>query len=118
MSSPRILAPPPCSLSLPVILYAQNKLAALAAVCNRYPNVSLEYEVVDADEVSAGEQVQMVVKLERENEVRAPPFVCARACLLCTCPCAHAHANDMWGKTGGSAIVELGTLERMGTESE
>jgi len=44
---------------------SENKLAALAAVCNRYPNVSLEYEVVDADEVSAGEQVQMVVKLER-----------------------------------------------------
>jgi len=48
---------------------SENKLASLAAVCNRYPNVSLEYEVVDADEVSAGEQVQMVVKLERENEV-------------------------------------------------
>jgi len=47
----------------------QSKLAALAAVCNRYPNVSLEYQVVDADEVSAGEQVQIVVKLERENEV-------------------------------------------------
>ena len=38
-------------------------------MCNRYPNVSLEYQVVDADEVSAGEQVQIVVKLERENEV-------------------------------------------------
>jgi len=52
---------------------SENKLAALAAVCNRYPNVSLEYEVVDADEVSAGEQVQMVVKLERENEVELGP---------------------------------------------
>lgn len=52
---------------------SEQKLAALAAVCNRYPNVSLEYEVVDADEVEAGEQVQMVVKLERENEVELGP---------------------------------------------
>ena len=90
-----IVPPPRCSLSLHFISSEQNKLAALAAVCNRYPNVSLEYEVVDADEVSAGEQVQMVVKLERENEVRAPPLVCARARLLCTRTCTHAHANLM-----------------------
>merc|ERR1712216_491428 len=51
----------------------EQKLAALAAVCNRYPNVSLEYDVVDADEIAAGEQVQMVVKLERENEVELGP---------------------------------------------
>ena len=49
------------------------QLGALAAVCNRYPNVALEYEVVDADEVAAGEQVQIVVKLERENEVELGP---------------------------------------------
>lgn len=41
----------------------------MQAVCNRYPNVSLEYEVVDADEVSSGAQVQINVKLERDNEV-------------------------------------------------
>ena len=52
---------------------SEQKLAALASVCNRYPNVALEYEVVDADEVAAGEQVQMLVKLERENEVELTP---------------------------------------------
>ncbi len=81
--APSNLPPPPSvpyplppylpSVPLPVLSHFpcehQSKLAALAAVCNRYPNVSLEYQVVDADEVSAGEQVQIVVKLERENEV-------------------------------------------------
>mmetsp|Transcript_28044 Transcript_28044/g.66662 ORF Transcript_28044/g.66662 Transcript_28044/m.66662 type:complete len:2150 (+) Transcript_28044:160-6609(+) len=57
----------------------ENKLAALAGVCNRYPNVNLEFEVVDADEVGAGEPVQVSVKLERENEgdvgaVHAPHY--------------------------------------------
>ena len=37
-------------------------------MCNRYPNVTLEYEVVDADEVGAGEAVTMSVKLERDND--------------------------------------------------
>mmetsp|Transcript_34715 Transcript_34715/g.87733 ORF Transcript_34715/g.87733 Transcript_34715/m.87733 type:complete len:2149 (+) Transcript_34715:158-6604(+) len=44
------------------------KMGQIASVCNKYPNVTLEYEVVDKDEVGAGEQVQLVVKLERENE--------------------------------------------------
>jgi len=40
-------------------------------VCNRYPNVTLEYEVVDADEVGAGEAVTMSVKLERDNDAES-----------------------------------------------
>mmetsp|Transcript_23994 Transcript_23994/g.37624 ORF Transcript_23994/g.37624 Transcript_23994/m.37624 type:complete len:334 (-) Transcript_23994:1603-2604(-) len=57
----------------------ENKLAAVAGVCNKYPNVSLEFEVVDPDEVTAGDSVQVVVKLERENEgellpVHAPHY--------------------------------------------
>eukprot|EP00281_Chroomonas_sp_CCMP1168_P020883 CAMPEP_0206228716 /NCGR_PEP_ID=MMETSP0047_2-20121206/9314_1 /ASSEMBLY_ACC=CAM_ASM_000192 /TAXON_ID=195065 /ORGANISM="Chroomonas mesostigmatica_cf, Strain CCMP1168" /LENGTH=2146 /DNA_ID=CAMNT_0053651971 /DNA_START=50 /DNA_END=6487 /DNA_ORIENTATION=+ len=57
--------------------FSGAKMAAIAGVCNKYPNVALEYEVVDKDEVGAGEQVQMVVKLERENEggaVEAPHY--------------------------------------------
>ena len=30
----------------------------MAAVCNRYPNVNLEYEIVDADDVAAGDQAR------------------------------------------------------------
>jgi len=51
-----------------LLALSDAKMGQIAAVCNKYPNVTLEYEVVDKDEVGAGEQVQLVVKLERENE--------------------------------------------------
>lgn len=44
------------------------KMAQVAAVCNKYPNVALEYEIADKDEIGAGDQVEMTVKIERENE--------------------------------------------------
>jgi hypothetical protein len=27
--------------------FSENKMAQIASVCNKYPNVSLEYEIVD-----------------------------------------------------------------------
>mmetsp|Transcript_62196 Transcript_62196/g.148187 ORF Transcript_62196/g.148187 Transcript_62196/m.148187 type:complete len:2144 (+) Transcript_62196:214-6645(+) len=58
---------------------SEAKLGQVAAVCNRYPNVTLEYEVVDADEVEAGGGGTMSVKLERDNDaesehVHAPSY--------------------------------------------
>jgi pre-mRNA-splicing helicase BRR2 len=47
---------------------SEAKLGQVAAVCNRYPNVTLEYEVADADSVAAGESVVLNVKLERDND--------------------------------------------------
>ena len=42
---------------------SEAKLGQVAAVCNRYPNVTLEYEVADAYSVAAGESVVLNVKL-------------------------------------------------------
>ncbi|EKX54104.1 hypothetical protein GUITHDRAFT_160810 [Guillardia theta CCMP2712] len=46
----------------------QSKLGQIAAVCNRFPNINLEYEVVDADSISAGEQVVVTIRLERDQD--------------------------------------------------
>jgi pre-mRNA-splicing helicase BRR2 len=45
-----------------------DKMADVAVFCNNYPNVDVSFEIQDADDVSAGDPVTMVVKLEREIE--------------------------------------------------
>ena len=53
------------------------QLADVARVCNRYPNIDVNYEVEDADELVAGESVSVVVQLAREtgDELKAAPKV-------------------------------------------
>lgn len=43
-----------------------DKMADVAIFCNTYPNVEVAYDVKDADDVTAGDPVQIVVTLERE----------------------------------------------------
>lgn len=45
-----------------------DKMADVAVFCNNYPNVDVSFEIQDAEDVSAGDPVTMVVKLEREIE--------------------------------------------------
>jgi pre-mRNA-splicing helicase BRR2 len=40
----------------------------VAAFCNAYPNVDLNFEVVDADQVETGDAVSVMVSLEREMD--------------------------------------------------
>jgi len=53
------------------------QLADVARVCNRYPNVDLNFEVEDADEVVEGESVAVIVQLQREggDDLKAAPKV-------------------------------------------
>ena len=58
-----------------------EELGDVARVCNQYPSVELSFEVEDADEVTAGDSVTVVVELEREADefsgvptVHAPRF--------------------------------------------
>ena len=44
------------------------QMGEVAEACNRYPNIEVNYEVVNADEVEAGDSVEMVVSLEREMD--------------------------------------------------
>ena len=41
-------------------------MSDVAAFCNNYPNIDVAYEIADADSITAGDAVNMIVKLERE----------------------------------------------------
>jgi pre-mRNA-splicing helicase BRR2 len=45
-----------------------EKMADVAVFCNSYPNVDLSFEVIDAEDVTAGDPVEVQVTLEREMD--------------------------------------------------
>jgi pre-mRNA-splicing helicase BRR2 len=52
----------------------ENKMAAVAQFCNQYPNIELQCDVQDADNLQAGKTVNVLIQLEREeDEDEAPP---------------------------------------------
>lgn len=46
--------------------------ADVARFCNRYPNIEMNFEVADKDRIHSGSTVNVVVNLEREDEVTGP----------------------------------------------
>lgn len=50
----------------------EAQMADVARFCNRYPNIELTYEVQDKDSIRSGSTVNVVVTLEREDEVTGP----------------------------------------------
>ena len=50
----------------------EHEMADVARFCNRYPNIELEYNVLNKDKLHSGGQVKVEVKLEREDEVTGP----------------------------------------------
>jgi len=46
----------------------ESQMADVAVFCNNYPSVDISFEVLDADEVTAGEPVSMKVILERDMD--------------------------------------------------
>ncbi|CAA0806975.1 U5 small nuclear ribonucleoprotein helicase-putative [Striga hermonthica] len=46
------------------------QLMDIARFCNRFPNIDLSYDVPDADNVGAGEDLSIIVSLERDLEGR------------------------------------------------
>ncbi|XP_014500879.1 DExH-box ATP-dependent RNA helicase DExH12 [Vigna radiata var. radiata] len=47
---------------------SDSQLLDIARFCNRFPNIDLSYEVLDSDNVRAGEDVTLLVTLERDLE--------------------------------------------------
>lgn len=47
-------------------------MADVAKFCNRYPNIEMSYEVQDKDKLRSGGTVNVIVQLEREDEVTGP----------------------------------------------
>lgn len=62
---------------------SEAQMADVARFCNRYPNIEMNFEVVDKDRIHSGSTVNVVVNLEREDEVTGPviapfyPQVCS-----------------------------------------
>ena len=50
----------------------ENEMADVARFCNRYPNIELDYNVLNKDKLYSGDPVKVEVKLEREDEVTGP----------------------------------------------
>lgn len=48
------------------------QMTDVARFCNRYPNIELSYEVQNKDRIRSGSSVNVVVSLEREDEVTGP----------------------------------------------
>merc|ERR1712061_242374 len=50
----------------------EHEMADVARFCNRYPNIELEYTVLNKEKLHSGGQVKVEVKLEREDEITGP----------------------------------------------
>lgn len=48
------------------------QMADVARFCNRYPNIEMNFEVVEKDRINSGSTVNVVVQLEREDEITGP----------------------------------------------
>ncbi|OAD55878.1 hypothetical protein WN48_04172 [Eufriesea mexicana] len=51
---------------------SESQMADVAKFCNRYPNIEMSYEVQDKDKLRSGGTVNVIVQLEREDEVTGP----------------------------------------------
>eukprot|EP00611_Tribonema_gayanum_P026985 TRINITY_DN6549_c0_g3_i1.p1 TRINITY_DN6549_c0_g3~~TRINITY_DN6549_c0_g3_i1.p1 ORF type:complete len:2065 (-),score=717.17 TRINITY_DN6549_c0_g3_i1:1631-7681(-) len=51
-----------------IIQVTSRQMADIARFCNAYPNIEVNYEIEDEDEISAGEAVTMVATLQREED--------------------------------------------------
>lgn len=49
-----------------------SQMADVARFCNRYPNIELNFEVLEKDNIRSGSTVNVVVQLEREDEITGP----------------------------------------------
>lgn len=51
---------------------SDDQMSDVAKFSNRYPNIEMNFEVVDKDRIHSGSAVNVVVNLEREEEVTGP----------------------------------------------
>lgn len=51
---------------------SDTQMADVARFCNRYPNIEMNFEVLEKDRIHSGSTVNVVVHLEREDEITGP----------------------------------------------
>lgn len=55
-----------------LLLLDDKKMADVARFCNRYPNIEMNFEVLDKGSIHSGASVNVAVSLEREDEITGP----------------------------------------------
>lgn len=83
---------------------SEKQMAEVARFCNRYPNIEMNFEVVDKDKIHSGSSINVVVQLEREDEVTGPviaPFF------------PHKREEGWWIVIGDSASNSLLSIKRI-----
>ena len=56
------------------------QLSDVARVCGRYPDIQLEHSLPKGATYAAGDQVDVVVELQRSQEGELPPVDAPRCC--------------------------------------
>lgn len=51
---------------------SDSQMADVARFCNRYPNIDMNFEVIDKERINSGSSVNVVVQLEREDDITGP----------------------------------------------
>ena len=51
---------------------SEAEMADVAQFCNHYPNIEMAYKIQDKDNISSGSAVNVLVTLEREDDVTGP----------------------------------------------
>lgn len=51
---------------------SDSQMGDVARFCNRYPNIEMSFEVLEKDRINSGSTVNIVVQLEREDEITGP----------------------------------------------
>lgn len=49
-----------------------QQMADVARFCNRYPNIEMSFEILDKEKINSGSSVNVVVQLEREDDITGP----------------------------------------------
>lgn len=55
-----------------LLMMTDSQMADVAKFCNRYPNIEMSYEVEEEDNIHSGASINVVVSLEREDDVTGP----------------------------------------------
>ncbi|KAK3589739.1 hypothetical protein CHS0354_021060 [Potamilus streckersoni] len=55
-----------------LLMLTETQMADVARFCNRYPNIEMSFEVQDKDSVHSGSAINVIVSLDREDDVSGP----------------------------------------------
>ena len=77
-----------------LLSFNQDEMADIARFCNRYPNIELQYEVLDKDNLRSGRTVNVSVNLEREDEVTGEIYVLIISRFGTYCPLAEIYSKS------------------------